>query len=237
MGEDVKTFDPSKYLTEYKRRSKQDDGSYREVKTDYLPVKARILWFRDEHPDGVIDTDCVAHDENFALFKAMIDIPNGGMAVAWGSETKADWKDYIEKAETKAVGRALAALGYGTQFAAELSEGDVVDSPVVRPETVEGEHYCQVHKVAFQRREKDGKVWYSHRLADGTYCNERVQAPEPRPSNDVAKLSKAIKDCTTQEELDGVAQTIRNTLSLSKADRATLLESYKNQKHSIEDAA
>ena len=43
MGEDVKTFDPSKYLTEYKRRSKQDDGSYREVKTDYLPVKARIL--------------------------------------------------------------------------------------------------------------------------------------------------------------------------------------------------
>ena len=38
-----------------------------------------------------------------------------------------------EKAETKAVGRALAMLGYGTQFAPELDEGErIVDSPVER---------------------------------------------------------------------------------------------------------
>ncbi|HTD18454.1 MAG TPA: hypothetical protein VK667_02885, partial [Ktedonobacteraceae bacterium] len=40
---------------------------------------------------------------------------------------------YIEKAETGAIGRALAALGYGTQFAPELNEEHrIVDSPVER---------------------------------------------------------------------------------------------------------
>ena len=39
-----------------------------------------------------------------------------------------------EKAETKAVGRALAMLGYGTQFAAdELDEGErIADTPIDR---------------------------------------------------------------------------------------------------------
>ena len=51
----------------------------------------------------------------------------------YGSESVKDFGDYLEKAETKAVGRALAMLGYGTQFAPELDEGDrIVDSPVAK---------------------------------------------------------------------------------------------------------
>ena len=48
-------------------------------------------------------------------------------------ETKKDFSDHTEKAETSAVGRALAMLGYGTQFAiSDLDEGDrIVDSPVL----------------------------------------------------------------------------------------------------------
>ena len=46
------------------------------------------------------------------------------------SETMSDFRDYFEKAETKAIGRALAMLGYGTQFAPELDEAErVVDTP------------------------------------------------------------------------------------------------------------
>ena len=30
--------------------------------------------------------------------------------------------------------------------------------------------WCPVHQVAMSRREKDGQVWYSHKLPDGTYC-------------------------------------------------------------------
>jgi hypothetical protein len=59
------------------------------------------------------------------------------MATGHGSETARDFKDYIEKAETKAIGRALAALGFGTQFAPDIDDGSsigrVVDAPVSRP--------------------------------------------------------------------------------------------------------
>ncbi|HYI93432.1 MAG TPA: hypothetical protein VEX68_07805, partial [Bryobacteraceae bacterium] len=45
-----------------------------------------------------------------------------------------DFRDYIEKAETKALGRALAALGFGTQFCADFeftgATNKVVDAPI-----------------------------------------------------------------------------------------------------------
>ena len=96
-------FDASKYLTSL-------DGR------DYLEVKWRLLWLRTEHPDAGIETELVKHGSGLALFRARVTIPGGGTATGWGSETADDFRDYIEKAETKALGRALAALGYGTQF-------------------------------------------------------------------------------------------------------------------------
>jgi hypothetical protein len=33
---------------------------------------------------------------------------------------------------------------------------------------------CEFHNAEMRRHEKDGKVWYSHRLADGTYCNGKA---------------------------------------------------------------
>src|SRR5262249_61697389 len=73
-----------------------------------------------------------------AIFKARVSIPGGGSATGWGQEEAADFGDYLEKAETKALGRALAALGYGTQFTEDFEfstdeEQRVVDSPVERP--------------------------------------------------------------------------------------------------------
>ena len=80
------------------------------------------------------------HNEEggFALFRAEVEIPNGGKATGWGSETVRDFHDYIEAAETKAIGRALAALGYGTQFCSDFDfsanarpgKAQVVDAPV-----------------------------------------------------------------------------------------------------------
>jgi len=29
---------------------------------------------------------------------------------------------------------------------------------------------CQIHNAEMRKREKDGQVWYSHKLADGSYC-------------------------------------------------------------------
>lgn len=100
---------------------------------DYLPVAARLAWLREQHPDTAITTDLRQHDENvgYALFLATAKIPLGGSATGWGSETRSDFGDYLEKAETKAIGRALAALGFGTLWALELDEGgSIADSPV-----------------------------------------------------------------------------------------------------------
>jgi hypothetical protein len=117
-------FDPSKHLS-----NKVRGGA------EYLEVKWRLVWLRSEHPDAAIATELVRETDDSALFKASVSIPGGGSATGFGSETARDFGDFIEKAETKAVGRALAMLGYGTQFTGlDLAEGDrIVDTPVDRP--------------------------------------------------------------------------------------------------------
>jgi hypothetical protein len=59
----------------------------------------------------------------------------GGKATGYGTETQADFADFCERAETRALGRALAVLGFGTQFVGQdLTEGEhVADAPVARP--------------------------------------------------------------------------------------------------------
>lgn len=106
-------FDPTPYLRQLRGRG----GG------EYLDVKWRLLWLRKEHPDATIVTDLVQHDPQMAIFKATVTLPTGGMATGYGSETASDFPDFIEKAETKAIGRALNALGYGAQF------GDRADEP------------------------------------------------------------------------------------------------------------
>ena len=104
----------------------------------YLQVMWRLVWFRDEWPEGTVESELVELTDERAVFKATVcKIKDGvvlGSATDYGSETPRDFRDYVEKASTKAIGRALAALGYGTQFAPELEEGErIVDSPVKRP--------------------------------------------------------------------------------------------------------
>ncbi len=132
MSSEQTTFDPQKYLTLIAGR-------------DYLEVKWRLLWFRTENPDGTIETELKREDGKSALFAARISRgPGLGSATGWGSEEKTDFSDFIEKAETKAIGRALGALGYGTQFSYDFDTVDaeaakqgqtqgVVDSPVQQP--------------------------------------------------------------------------------------------------------
>lgn len=98
----------------------------------YLQVMWRLVWFREDKPNWCIDTELVSSTEKSAVFVAKIFDENGILkASGHGSETQNDFRDFMEKAETKAIGRALAMLGYGTQFAPELDEETrIVDSPV-----------------------------------------------------------------------------------------------------------
>jgi hypothetical protein len=120
-------FDPTRYLVKINGRA------------DYLEVRYRLLWLRADHPDADLDTRCLEHAPGeSASFWARVVIPGGGAATGHGVETSGDFRDYYEKAETKAIGRALAALGYGTQFCLDHDfggdSGAVVDAPSSRPQ-------------------------------------------------------------------------------------------------------
>ena len=130
---EVRTFDPSHYLITVQGGA------------EYLEVKWRLVWFRQEHPYGRIATRVDEHDleAGFARVSARIEVDylmEGQVFIAsgegTGTESIDDFHDYLEKAETKAIGRALAALGYGTQFTEDFEltgkNGDLhlADAPI-----------------------------------------------------------------------------------------------------------
>lgn len=102
-------FDPTRHL----RQIRGPEGV-----TEYLDVKWRLVWLRSEHPDAQISTEHVTLASDMAIFKAQVTIPGGGSATGYGAESAQATTDFIEQAETKALGRALLALGFGTPPAA-----------------------------------------------------------------------------------------------------------------------
>ncbi len=147
----TRAFNPNEHLMQLK----SSQGS-----RDYLPVQWRLVWFRSICPQGTIDTEELEYDLNrevetevyvwnaekrrsekvikkargYARYRAIVTDGKGGRATGTKSENAARFSEYGEKAETGAIGRALAALGYGTQFTGdELDEGEhIVDAPVER---------------------------------------------------------------------------------------------------------
>lgn len=151
MDQSNKLFNPNEHLMQIKNRG----GS-----ADYLPVQWRLVWFRSIFPQGTIDTEELEVDFNceceaetsvwnnetrrsdkvlkkakgYARYRAVVCDGLGGRATGTKSERAVDFPDFVEKAETGAIGRALAALGYGTQFTGdEFDERHrIVDAPVDR---------------------------------------------------------------------------------------------------------
>jgi hypothetical protein len=122
-------FDPGSHIRLLKSRGGGPAG-------EYLDVKWRIVWLRDLHPEASIETQLIDHDlGEAAVFKAVVRIPRRDdeptVSTGYGMETMGDFRDYLEKAETKAIGRALAHAGFGTQFIDAINE-PLADSPVVR---------------------------------------------------------------------------------------------------------
>lgn len=152
-------FNPNEHMMKLKSK----DGM-----KDYLPVQWRLVWFREQCPDGTIETELVHLDldkemeeeafvwnndkrkserviksgRGVAIFRAVVKDGKGGVATGTKMEKAVSFADFIEKSETGAIGRALAALGYGTQFTGdEFDERErIVDAPV------ESEHHQNTRK-------------------------------------------------------------------------------------------
>lgn len=181
---------------------------------DYLQVMWRLVWFREDKPNWSLDSTILQMDENHAVFKAVVLDENGQQkSVGHGSESKRDFGDFIEKAETKAIGRALAMLGYGTQFAPDLDEGErIVDSPVPVPED------------AIQPGEKLEPKW-DVRTAGSRFCKyEKITGADFESIRKTliarGKLEDKKLDELTPIDFDNVCRAVKDELPKYKA-RAT----------------
>jgi hypothetical protein len=98
----------------------------------YLQVAHRLVWFREEHPTWGVEARLVEFDKTHAVAEATITDETGRViARDYKREEPAHFPDYMEKAITGSIGRALALCGYGTQFDPDLDEGHrIVDSPI-----------------------------------------------------------------------------------------------------------
>lgn len=92
--------------------------------TEYAKVAERIKEFREDCPNGLIETEPTIQDDGQILFKAHVlkdkDRPESAEATGHALGGNKGDKSF-EKLETIAIGRALATLGY-------LASGEVASS-------------------------------------------------------------------------------------------------------------
>ena len=117
-------FKPQEHMTDLKGK-------------DYLEVKWRLVWFREQHPTGAITTELIATEPN-VIVRASVHAGDGViLATGYGTAPaggKGTWTGRsVEKSETAAIGRALAHAGYGTQFDNDDDTDSLADTPVERP--------------------------------------------------------------------------------------------------------
>lgn len=90
---------------------------------EYQTVALRVQLFRQDHPNKSLTTDMVVRDDDCVVMRAVIADESGRVLATGHSEeyrksSQINRTSALENAETSAVGRALAAYGYGgTEFA------------------------------------------------------------------------------------------------------------------------
>ena len=113
----VEGFEPKNYL----RREETEEGI-----AFYLDTKYRLLWFRLMYPEGKLVKIPKALNKDYATFEVRVytnkdDPAENYLANGFASRYKDEGNDkfglnFVESAETAALGRALKDAGFGTQF-------------------------------------------------------------------------------------------------------------------------
>lgn len=82
---------------------------------------------------------------------------------------------YTVRADTigelaRRIGDVRSLVGLDRVPAAPAAPAQDIAQAAYDTLTAAGEKLCPIHGVPMTRREKDGAVWYSHQLPDGTWC-------------------------------------------------------------------
>lgn len=223
-------FDPRPYLVNLNSRGA------------YLEVKWRLVWLRRVHPDALIETELVrgGPDSQYAVFKATVTIPGGGGATGWKQETETDFRDFLEKAETGAIGRALAALGFGTQFVQDHEYGvqspqtgtmRIVDNPVTFA-TQRGRERAQDTGSRYSKGALDAVAAPGARGMTAT-AQESQRATERQVKFIYAIARESGLD---EQELAAWAQELygKDVDQLNRRDASTLIEALQRRRNEVQ---
>jgi hypothetical protein len=167
------TFDPREHIRELQ------DGR------EYLDLKWRLVWLRNQEPDATVESQVVAAGEDDVVCRATISLQSGGSATAHGSARRGESERAVEEAEGRALSRALAALGFGAEYA----DDDVVElQPVPEPPL-----NLMTARALLERSRAEFDT-----EAETEEEPERPPPPEPRPSP--VSHSAPSSSATTEEE-------------------------------------
>ena len=201
-------FDPRQHLIQLKGR-------------DYLPVAARLLWLNDETQRYKIETSILKLEDTFAVVQSTVSILDDTgnpqrSATAIKREDKTHFADYLEKAETGSIGRALGMLGFGTQFAPEFDELEarleprVVDTPQRNTDTTPAraseprapeprEPVAAAQEAARPALASIGGLKPASSLGPPTNKRKPQPEPEPRPATRVVAREELDVDDGLEE--------------------------------------
>jgi len=166
----------------------------------YLQVAHRIAWFREDHPTNKIIASAQTSNNDYVLFKAEIFRKDDTLWVtAHKREDQKHFADFIEKAETGSIGRALALIGYGTQFtASEFDEGErLADAPVGQVKNINRDRlladvYAYVKKMTEATSAETTKTFMlSHGFPS---WDDVIKAPTEKIQALSAKLREELRD-------------------------------------------
>jgi hypothetical protein len=208
-------FDPKAHLIQLPRRVKDPTtGQWVTRQDEYLEVRWRVCWFRERYPHGSITTEAMSieWEPGIAIYKATVEDGEGGKATATGTETRKSFEDFVEKSETRSVGRALALLGFGTQFVgAELEEGGhICDAPVTTTATAAPD---AAHETTGISRPLPVGEEGTAGAPTPSATNRHSTAPEhPTESHLAAVRNLAMTEC--MEDVSVYEQRIRQTMKI-----------------------
>lgn len=190
----VSGFDPYSVVTTL------DDGS------SYLQTYYRKLWFRLKYPNGLISTEIKALNPNSssAIVEAKIFLDRADResdryaAIAHAQRREADGNpNFLEAAETAAVGRALSDLGFNIALVppAESDADQIADAPIKSQEAPES----QKEKMNEQPVEKE-------KTPAQTKKSKQKKDPAtdvPQDKSPVEEEMSVSEEQTVTEEKDG----------------------------------
>lgn len=204
----VEGFEPKDYL----RKEETEEGV-----SFYLDTKYRILWYRLMYPHGKVFKIPKVLNKDYATFEVRIyaDINDpidnflaNGFASRYKDESNEQFgMNFVETAETAALGRALKDAGFGTQFCdvALPNDASKVDAGVqiaFEPDTEESAETISdgfpegIEPSAMKDSSADGAAETEDSAAESK--PKAASEPEPKPKSE-PKPEKLTKDMPVEE--------------------------------------